>query len=285
MITAMTTADLLRDGAARLSSSGSPRLDAETLLSSVLETDRAKLYTRNNETVDQGRRTAFDELIGRRALGYPMAYLLGRTEFWSLDFEVDERVLIPRPETELVVETALGQITEDAALDVADIGTGSGIIAVALARERPLCRLTATDICGAGLTIARRNIKRHGCRNVTTRRSNWFAGLAPKSFDMIVSNPPYVATEDPVLRDSEIRFEPEGALAAGPDGLAALRVIVARAPRLMRDDGHLILEHGCDQGAAVRAFMRRAGLCDVVTARDLAGHERVSSARLRRPDR
>lgn len=281
MIAGITIAGLLRDGAARLASSRSARLDAEILLSSVLATDRAKLYTRNSEIVDERRRIAFDELIGQRARGYPVAYLLGRTEFWSLDFEIDERVLIPRPETELVVETALGQIAEDAALDIADIGTGSGVIAVALARERPLCRLTATDISGAALTIARRNIKRHGCRNVTTCRSDWFAGLAPRRFDMIVSNPPYVATTDPVLRSTEIRFEPECALAAGPDGLTALGEIIARAPSFMRDHGHLMVEHGCDQGSAVRAFMARAGLLDVVTARDLAGYERVTSACLR----
>ena len=278
---ATTINHLLSDAALRLSASGSPRLDAEILLSWVLGTDRAKLFMRNDEGVDNRRRALFSKLIERRAHGYPVAYLLERAEFWSLDLKVDEHVLIPRPETELVVETALGEIPENTVFRLADIGTGSGAIAIAVAKERPKCNIVATDICAAALSVAEQNIERHRCNNVSLVRSDWLSALDRPDFDVVLSNPPYVAAGDPLLAHSDIRFEPALALVGGSDGLAALRTIIGQAPHCLTRNGCLIIEHAHDQGDVVRRLMRGAGFDSPVSRRDLAGLERVTCARYR----
>jgi release factor glutamine methyltransferase len=255
---------------------GEPRRDAEILLQHVLGCDRSWLVAHDTDPLPREQAARFRTLWTRRLAGEPVAYLTGRRGFWTLDLAVNTGVLIPRPETELLVETALARIPVDAAWDLADLGTGSGAIALALARERPACRVLATDRSAEALAVARANARRHGIGNVDFREGDWWAPLEGLRLDLIVSNPPYVPAADPHLSRGDVRFEPRGALASGPEGLDDLRTIIAGAPAHLHPGGTLLLEHGYDQGAAVRALLRAAGFTDVRTWRDLNGHERVS---------
>ncbi|WP_018232598.1 peptide chain release factor N(5)-glutamine methyltransferase [Thioalkalivibrio thiocyanodenitrificans] len=258
---------------------GEPRRDAEILLQHVLGCERSWLAAHDTDPLPREQAARFRALWARRLAGEPVAYLTGRRGFWTLDLSVNADVLIPRPETELLVETALARIPGDAAWDLADLGTGSGAIALALARERPACRVLATDRSAEALTVARANARRHGIGNVDFREGGWWAPLEGLRFDLIVSNPPYVPAADPHLSRGDVRFEPRGALASGPEGLDDLRTIIAGAPARLHPGGTLLLEHGYDQGGAVRALLRAAGFTDVRTWRDLNGHERVSGGR------
>ena len=255
---------------------GESRREAEILLGYVLDRDRAWLAAHDTDPLPREQAARFRALWARRLAGEPVAYLTGRRGFWTLDLSVNADVLIPRPETELLVETALARIPGDAAWDLADLGTGSGAIALALARERPACRVLATDRSAEALAVARANARRHGIGNVDFREGDWWAPLEGLRLDLIVSNPPYVPAADPHLSRGDVRFEPRGALASGPEGLDDLRTIIAGAPAHLHPGGTLLLEHGYDQGAAVRALLRAAGFTDVRTWRDLNGHERVS---------
>jgi len=213
------------------------------------------------------------------AAGEPVAYLLGRREFWSLEFEVGPGVLIPRPETETLVWSVLQLLPApggDRPLEVLDLGTGSGCIALTLAHARPDLRLTAVDASREVLEVARRNAARHGARNVAFVEGRWFEPVAGRRFDLVVSNPPYVASGDPHLRSGDVRFEPAAALDGGPDGLDALRAITARAPQHLRPGGALALEHGHDQRDAVVALFAQAGLPEVTGFNDDRGHPRVA---------
>jgi release factor glutamine methyltransferase len=255
---------------------GESRREAEILLGYVLDRDRAWLAAHDTDPLPRELAARFRALWSRRLAGEPVAYLTGRRGFWTLDLSVTADVLIPRPETELLVETALARIPADAAWDLADLGTGSGAIALALARERPACRVLATDRSAEALAVARANARRHDIRNVDFREGDWWAPLEGLRLDLIVSNPPYVPAADPHLSRGDVRFEPRGALASGPEGLDDLRSIIAGAPDHLHPGGALLLEHGYDQGGAVRALLRAAGFTDVRTWRDLNGHERVS---------
>ena len=264
------------------------RLDAELLLAHVLDVSRANVIARDERVLTPEEQGDFEQLLARRMSGEPLAYLTGTKEFWSLELEVTPDVLVPRPETELLVEWSLSfPRRRESSFCVLDLGTGSGAVALAIARENPQASITATDVSAAALAIANANAKRLGIRNVEFVKADLYKELGPRlrgddgGFDLIVSNPPYVAEHDPHLAD--LRFEPALALTSGADGLGALRAIVAAAPRYLRPDGWLLVEHGATQGAAVRDLFERAGFAGVETRRDLAGLERATGGR-RAPD-
>lgn len=259
--------------------SGSARLDAELLLCHVLGRPRGYLYTWPEAELGEVDRQAFEGLVERRLGGEPIAHIIGRREFWSLELDVSADTLIPRPETELLVEAALERIPERAQWSVADLGTGSGAIALAIAGERPNCHITAVERSEGALAVALRNIRRLGPGNIELLQGNWFTPLAGRRFEMILSNPPYIPDSDPHLRQGDVRFEPLSALAAGADGLADIRYLIAEAAEYLQDPGWLLLEHGYDQGAAVTALMRDAGYLDVADLADLQGHGRVAIGR------
>ena len=264
----MTIDDLLREG--RLSP-----LDARILIAHALQWSRVQLVTRSQDILSTTQLSAIDALFRRRAAGEPMAYITGVREFYGLDFGVSPAVLIPRPETELLVELANERLPEHGS--ALDLGTGSGAVAVTLAHLRPDARLTATDISAEALQIAERNAARHDSK-VTFVRSDWY-GQVHGIFDLIVSNPPYIAAGDPHLVQGDLRFEPPGALTDHADGLQAITSIISGGPSHLQRGAWLLLEHGYDQAAAVRELFGRGAWTDVGSWRDLAGIERVSGAR------
>lgn len=255
------------------------RSEAEILLAHVLARPRGWLFAwpEHEPTADQ--RAAYVQLIDARWRGEPIAYLTGRRGFWTLELDVTPAVLIPRPETELLVELALARLPLDREVRVADLGTGSGAIALALASERPQARVLATDASEAALEVARGNARRLDLRNVEFAQGDWCVALGGAMFDLIVSNPPYIVSGDPHLAQGDLRFEPPAALASGSDGLDAIRTIIAQAPAHLRAGGWLLLEHGYDQAAAVRDLFAGCGFESIDSARDAAGHERVSFGR------
>lgn len=255
------------------------RREAVLLLAHVLGVSDAWLVAHAGDTVDDARAADYRALVARRVRGEPIAYLVGVRGFHRLDLAVTPDVLIPRPETELLVDLALQRIPVDGQSEVADLGTGSGAVALAIARGRPLARVVATDASITALGVARDNAGRLGLRNVEFVRGDWCAALGDARFDLIVSNPPYVAEGDAHLREGDLRFEPRHALASGADGLDAIRVIVSDARAHLREGGWLMFEHGFDQGAAVRELLASHGYAEVFTERDLGGHERVSGGR------
>jgi release factor glutamine methyltransferase len=270
---------LLRDAAALLPVPES-RYEAERLLMHVLERDRAWLFAHAADPVPAAVRARFAGLLQRRIAGEPIAYLTGRRSFWTLELKVTPDTLIPRAETERLVELALERLPETAACRVADLGTGSGAIALAIASERPNARVVSTDISSAALAVAAENARGHDIANVEFRHGSWFAALPGERFQLVASNPPYVADGDPHLRQGDLRFEPARALSSGADGLDAIREIVAEAPRHLLARGWLLLEHGWDQGDAIRALLTRAGFDEVSTARDMEQRDRVTLGRI-----
>jgi release factor glutamine methyltransferase len=259
--------------------SPTPRLDAEVLLAYVLGTSRSQLHVWPERPIPAARLGHLEALIARRCQGEPVAYLTGQREFWSMSLQVTTATLIPRPETELLVETALACVPPRACWRIADLGTGSGAIALALARERPGCRIIATDLSAAALEVARSNAEHHGLGNIEFRVGDWLAPLGDERYELVVSNPPYVAADDPCLMAGGTRFEPRTALASGVDGMDALRHLIGRAPPYLTAAGRLMVEHGCDQGPAVAALLSAHGYAHIRSHRDLAGHERVSEGR------
>ncbi len=278
-----TTPRALLAEAARALSGAEARREAELLLMHVVGVDRAWLYAHGDDGADAAALATFRSLIARRAAGEPLAYLIGRREFWSLDMLVTPDVLIPRPETELLVELALQRIPQSEKVDLADLGTGSGALALALAQERPRARVLATDASAAALTVACDNAQRLGIRNIEFAQGDWCAALGGRRFDVIVSNPPYIATSDRHLQQGDLRFEPAVALVSGADGLDAIRIIARGAPAHLQPRGWLLLEHGYDQGAEVREILERSGFVEMFTARDLEGRDRVNGARAALP--
>lgn len=255
-------------------------VDAEHLLLHVLARPRSWLFAHADDAVTATEAAAFRALVERRAQGEPVAYLTGTQGFWSLELAVTPATLIPRPETERLVELALERLPAGVAVRVADLGTGSGAIALAIARERPQAQVIATDASAAALDVARANAERNRVRNVQFRQGDWLAPLAGERFDLIASNPPYIADGDPHLSAGDLRFEPPTALSSGADGLDAIRVIVRDARALLQPGGWLLLEHGWDQGDAVRALLQVAGYSDVATERDLEARDRISLGRV-----
>ena len=265
--------------AALEATSATARLDAEILLSHVLGRGRARLLAHPGTPLDQDSGERFGTLVERRRRGEPIAYLTGRREFWSLEFLVTPDTLIPRPETEHLVEAVLSAVRPDEAAMIADIGTGAGAIAIAVALERPRALVLGTDRSEAAVAVARDNASRLGARNASFVVADACAALAPGRWSVIVSNPPYVAEGDAHLLGGDVRFEPREALASGPRGLDMLDALARHAPRRLANGGRIVLEHGADQGPDVRALLRRAGLASVETRRDLAGNERVTVGR------
>lgn len=256
--------------------SPSARLDAELLLAHVTGLTRTALIVRAHENLSSQDESRLHQLLLRRTQGEPIAYLIGKREFWSLNLIVTPAVLIPRPETELLVEQALRRIPPDSQWIIADLGTGSGAVALAIARERPRCRVIATDNSTAALAVARSNVQQLGITNVELHQGEWLSPLADMRLDLIVSNPPYVAERDPHLAQGDLRFEPNGALVAGADGLAAIRIIARDALAHMRPGGCLLMEHGFDQGPAVRDILLERGYQSLTTYTDLQALPRIS---------
>ena len=254
------------------------KIEADLLLAHALGVDRAWLFANREHSVAADRARDFLALVDRRATGEPVAYLLGRREFWSLPLFVTAEVLIPRPETEQLVETVLACIPEDAAWRIADLGTGSGAVALAIATERPRCEVHASETSPRALRVAERNVAAIAPGRVSLHLGSWLEPLAGP-FHVIVSNPPYVAAGDPHLAEGDCRFEPREALTPGADGMAAIRRIAADALPRLEPRGLLAFEHGFDQGAAARAWLRELGYVDVATRRDLEGQERVTCGR------
>lgn len=252
-------------------------LEAQVLLGHVLNQPRAYLLAHPEMTLTKSEQDQFDELVSRRERGEPIAYITALREFYGLSFSVSPDVLIPRPETELLVELALQHIPDDTPSRILDLGTGSGAIAITLAELRPQSWVTATDISPHALDIARENASRLGTSNITFTESNWFSNLAEsKQFDLIVANPPYVAENDAHLSQGDLRFEPISALASGFDGLDAIRTIVETAPRFLQSSGRLLFEHGYDQALFCRELLQSLGYRNISNFMDLGGRARVS---------
>ncbi|MFP5425878.1 MAG: peptide chain release factor N(5)-glutamine methyltransferase [Gammaproteobacteria bacterium] len=270
-------ASLLRN--AQLPDSPTERLDAELLLAAALGKSRSYLHTWPERIVSSEAAQVFADFLSRRRAGEPVAYILGQQGFWKLDLEVAPHTLIPRPDTELLVETALELLPATPAR-MLDLGTGTGAIALALASERPAWQVMAVDRIDEAVALAERNRQRLQLNNVHVRTSHWYDALDGERFDLIISNPPYIRAEDPHLVAGDVRFEPTSALVAGQDGLDDLRVIIAQAPGHLLPGGWLLLEHGYDQAADVRELLSQHGFGDVCSRIDLGGHERISLGRL-----
>ena len=268
-------AGLLAEAKRRLQDSDSPALDAELLLCHVLGKPRSFLFAWPEQEVDELLAAQFQQLLARRVSGEPVAYLLGRREFYGHEFLVSTDTLIPRPDTELLVEVALEKLPAEQPLRIADLGTGTGAIAISLGLARPAWQLLAVDYIVAVLDLVERNVRRLRAVNVTPLQSSWYSRLQGQ-FDAIVSNPPYIRADDVHLKRGDVRFEPRSALVSGEDGLDDIRLIVSGAPARLRADGLLALEHGYDQGAAVRELFHTAGFQSVETRRDYGDNERVT---------
>ena len=257
----------------------SARLDAELLLVHALGQSRAWLVAHADDVLAADASERIEPLIAARARGVPIAHVLGRRGFWTHELEVTPDTLIPRPETELLVELALARIGLDHVARIADLGTGSGAIALAIAAERPLVHVVATDASEAALTVARRNADALRLRNIEFAHGDWCAALAAQRYEVILSNPPYIAQDDPHLEVGDLCFEPRMALISGIDGLDAIRRIASDAPVHLQPGGWLLLEHGWTQGAAVCELLIAAGLREVETQRDLEQRDRVTLGR------
>ena len=276
---------LIEEGAARLRrAADDPRREAELLLAAALRRNRAWLLAHPEERIlDCDATDRYESHITRRATGEPVAYILGEKEFWSLSLAVTRDVLVPRAETELVVERALAHLPAAEPRRVLDLGTGSGAIALAIAHDRPVCRVLGTDVSAAAVALATENARHLGLRNADFEAGAWYEPASAQPFDVIACNPPYVADGDPEVAWQVRRHEPARAVYAGPTGFEALRMVVAGAPGRLVAGGWLVLEHGVKQGAAVRELLAAAALAEVATFRDAAGHERCTEGRTRGP--
>jgi release factor glutamine methyltransferase len=282
MPTSLSIQDALNSAGALLAAhNDAPALEAAVLLAHVLCMTRTQLRTRPEQALRADQQQAFFDLIARRKTGEPVAYLIGHREFWSLDLIVNRHTLIPRPETELLVELALARIPVNDEFHVLDLGTGSGAIALAIASERPRCRITASDFSPQALAVARANAERLNISNVSFREGSWFSPLDTERFDIIVANPPYVAEYDPHLEEGDLPAEPRSALVAGPTGLEMIGAIIDGANRHMREEAWLLMEHGYNQADMVTMLLHEAAYHQVQTWRDTAGIERVSGGQHR----
>jgi release factor glutamine methyltransferase len=271
-------ASLLRN--AELPDSPTARLDVELLLAAALGKPRSFLHTWPERIVSTEAAQAFEGYLKRRRTGEPVAYILGQQGFWNIDLEVATHTLIPRPETEMLVETALELVPGAIPHRLLDLGTGTGAIALSLAKDRPQWTVTAVDRVEEAVELAERNRQRLHLDNARVLQSHWFSAVEGQRFDVILSNPPYIASSDPHLVEGDVRFEPSSALVSGDDGLDDLRLIVSQAPAHLEAGGWLLLEHGYDQGPAVRELLNRHGFEQIQTRRDLGDHERITFGRV-----
>ena len=258
------------------SESRTPRLDAEALVMHVTGLGRNDFLAKPHTSLTANERHSLENLLARRKSGEPVAYLTGGREFWSLNLNISPSTLIPRPETELLVEQALRKIPLNAEWNIADLGTGCGAIALALSKERPRCRLIATDLSLPALDVAKSNAEKFGMSHIEFLEGDWFAPLASRKFELIVSNPPYVAAGDPHLSQGDLRFEPVSALVSGPDGLSAIRHIAEHATLHLKAGGWLIIEHGWDQAREVNSILTKHGYYNIATRKDLSGIDRIT---------
>lgn len=257
-------------------SSDSPELDAEILLCLILEKNRSYLRSWPKKQLHAQQRLQFKALLKQRQQGTPIAYMTGQREFWSREFRVSPDVLIPRPDTELLIELSLPLIPKDKSCKVIDLGTGSGVIAVTLATERPYAQLIATDLSSAALKIAKQNAEHYHCRNIRFLQSNWFSEVSENAFDVVISNPPYIDSDDEHLQQGDVRFEPKTALIADNQGLSDIEIIADKARRYLKPAGHLLIEHGYNQAEQVQAIFNALAYDKVQSYRDLSGQLRVT---------
>ncbi|UYM55582.1 peptide chain release factor N(5)-glutamine methyltransferase [Leclercia adecarboxylata] len=265
----------LKQAISTLAGSESPRRDAEILLEHVTGKARTWILAFGETALTADQQRELDALLARRKTGEPVAHLVGEREFWSLPLYVSAATLIPRPDTECLVEQALARLPATPAR-ILDLGTGTGAIALALASERPDCQVTAVDLMPDAVALAQRNLERLALKNVTVQQSSWFTALADQQFEMIVSNPPYIDECDPHLGEGDVRFEPRSALVAADHGLADLSHIIIQSRQHLVSNGWLLLEHGWTQGEAVRNLFLQAGFAQVETCRDYGGNERLT---------
>ncbi|OGT49726.1 MAG: protein-(glutamine-N5) methyltransferase, release factor-specific [Gammaproteobacteria bacterium RIFCSPHIGHO2_12_FULL_41_15] len=267
----MTLQELLKQIQNKLSiTSQTPKLDAEIIINAALQASPTIFYTDSQRNITESELKRVHALLQRRQQGEPIAYLLSEKEFWSLKLEVTPDTLIPRPETEHLIEWALTYLPNNKPLKIADLGTGSGAIAIALAHEQPNWQLHATDESFAALKVAIRNAQRFNLQNISFYQGDWFSALPQIKFDAIFSNPPYIAEQDPYLNAPEMRFEPKRALIAGTEGLDALQIIINNATHYLQEQGWLIVEHGYDQANRIDALFDQAGFSQIKTLHDLA---------------
>lgn len=269
----------LRQAVSQLAASESPRRDAEILLGFVTGRARTFILAFGETELLPAEQAQLEALLARRQRGEPVAHLVGTREFWSLPLFVSPATLIPRPDTECLVEQALARLPATPC-DILDLGTGTGAIALALASERPDCHITAVDLMPDAVALAQRNAEHLGIANVTLRQSHWFSALSGQRFATIVSNPPYIDEQDPHLAEGDVRFEPRSALVAADRGLADLAWIIEQGRAFLLPDGWLLLEHGWQQGEAVRALFAKNDYQNVETTRDYGGNERLTAGRL-----
>lgn len=278
MVEETPISDLLDDAATRLAEiSESSRLDAEILLGRAIDMPRSYLFAHPEDVPDDAAVARFEETVSRRLTGVPMAYIMGTREFWSMELMVTPATLVPRPETEILVDRALGQIPRQAEYRILDLGTGSGAIALALAKERPLSQVVAVDVSADALAVAEQNARHLDLCNVEFRHGDWTGPVCGETFDLIVSNPPYVANDDPAM--AALRHEPEGALTAGADGLDAIRILADRCRDVIAPGAALFVEHGSDQEAEVRSLLAANDWAEIECHPDYAGLPRVTAAR------
>lgn len=277
--------DILREDATRLDTDldlgpTTARIEAQCLLQHVLNVPRSYLLAHSEQELNAAQQATYDAVLQRRLLGEPVAHILGEREFFGLNFKVTPDTLIPRPDTELLVELALQHIPTHGPSRVLDLGTGSGAIAISIAQRRPDAEIVAVDSSEAALQVARENARHLGTVNVNIIYSDWFSGLAGQRYNLIVSNPPYIASDDIHLTQGDVRFEPMSALASGKDGLDDIRRIIVEAREFLEHGAWLLLEHGYDQADLVRRLFVENGFIEVFSAKDMPGIERVSGGML-----
>lgn len=262
--------------------SPSARIDCEILLAHILKKTRTYLYTHPDSKLTKEQCKIFQELVNQRIQGFPIAYLIGNREFWSMSLKVCSDTLIPRPETELLVERCLAELADQPQAYLLDLGTGSGAIALACASERPSWQITACDYSQEALKIAQENAANLGLKNINFCQSNWFEKIDKTIFfDLIVSNPPYIANDDPHLFEGDVRFEPKLALVSGEDGLTAITHIIQHSLARLKPNGLLLIEHGYNQKLAIRSMLKEYGYTDIQCWQDWQGNDRVSGGRWR----
>lgn len=273
-----TIAEALQQASSQLTESDSPKLDAELLLTHLLNKPRTHLFCWPDEMVPEKLLTKYRTAVDKRANGTPIAHLTGQREFWSRDFQITPDTLIPRPDTELLIELALKWLPIDKKCLVADLGTGSGAIGITAALEKPNIDVIATDTSEKALVIAQQNAKKLGAKNITFRLSHWLNSVSEKTFQLIISNPPYIAENDPHLQQGDVRFEPISALTSGAKGLDDIGAIAHQARQHLVKSGRLLLEHGYDQAENVQQILRINGYSNIQSHSDLSGHLRATSA-------
>jgi release factor glutamine methyltransferase len=271
-----TVIELLQKAEQGINCSESARLDAEILLCDVMQFSRSKIYSHPEQVVPDDKTVLFQSLIKQRQQGHPIAHLTGKKEFWSLQLTVNKDTLIPRPETELLVETALQKIPKGAEFNILDLGTGCGAIAIAIASERPHCNLVATDINANALAIAKKNAETHQLKNILFYHSDWYQNIPPQKFDLIVSNPPYIKQGDEHLKQGDVQFESKLALVAGTDGMQAINMILENTKAYLASEACLLIEHGYDQKLLVQETFQKHNFKQIKTFQDLSGHDRIT---------